>query len=117
MATKKRSQAKKNPTATPELPLGFTRTPPQQLREEDIKNLDLPPVYCNNFQIRGGPFDVWLCFNAVNPVGSVSPSGQFIAERKATVVVSLAQFFAITDMMSNQAKLLQEQIGGRSSEG
>ena len=110
MANKKRLPAKTKPTMIPDLPAGFTRTGPQEIHPEDIRNLDLAPLYCNNFQIRGGPVDVWLCFNAVNPTGSLSPSGQLIAERKATVVVSLPQFFSITDMMSNQAKALQRQL-------
>jgi len=115
MATKKHLPAKTQPNPR-SLPPGFTKTPPQEIRPEDVKNSDTPPIYCNNFQIRGGPVDVWLCFNAVNPTGSLSPSGDFIAERKATVVVSLPQFLTITDMMNKQAMALQEQVGQMSEE-
>jgi hypothetical protein len=115
MATKKHSPAKPKPKPGL-LPSGFTKTAPQEIRPEDVKNSDTPPIYCNNFQIRGGPVDVWLCFNTVNPTGPLSPSGDFVAERKATVVVSLAQFFAITDMMAKQATALQAQVGQMAEE-
>jgi hypothetical protein len=84
--------------------------PPQPLREEDVQNADMPPVYCNNFQIRGGEQDVWLCFNEVNPVSYKTASGVPPIVRRSTVVVSLAQFFAIAEMMDAQARALQERF-------
>lgn len=90
--------------------------PPQPLREEDVKNADMPPVYCNNFQIRGGEQDVWLCFNEVNPVGYKSPSGALQVVRKATIVVSLSQFFAVAEMMDAQARALQERFAMAAAE-
>src|SRR5580658_5953534 len=90
--------------------------PTQPLREEDVKNADMPPVYCNNFQIRGGEQDVWLCFNEVNPMSYKSASGAPPVVRKATIVVSLPQFFAVAEMMDAQARALQERFAAAAAE-
>jgi hypothetical protein len=82
----------------------------QPLREEDVKNADMPPAYCNNFQIRGGEQDVWLCFNEVNPMGYKSASGAPQVVRKATIVMSVSQFFAVAEMMGGHARALQERF-------
>jgi hypothetical protein len=74
-----------------------------ELRPEDVKNaFSAPAFYCNNFQIQGGLVDVWMLFNEVIPNGQ-----EFQVERKVSVVMSVPQFFAIVNMMSQQAQKIQ----------
>jgi hypothetical protein len=70
----------------------------------EVKNADsVPPVYSNNIQIQGGGNDVWLLFNVVVPNGD-----QYTVERKASVVMTITQFFIFAQMLSENAKAIME---------
>ncbi|HEV8416455.1 MAG TPA: hypothetical protein VGQ49_22870 [Bryobacteraceae bacterium] len=80
----------------------------EPIAQEDIKNTNLVPVYSNNFQMVGGQVDVWLCFNEINPTSF--SGGKMDIERRASVVVTVPQFFAMLNIMNEQARKLQESM-------
>ena len=85
------------------------KSAPGQIRAEDVKNANLTPIFSNNVQLQISPQDVWLCFNEVNPTGTSDPAG-FTVERRANIIVTVPQFFAMVQIMNGQVQELQKQM-------
>lgn len=78
----------------------------QLITPEITRNASTAPTfYCNNIAVQSGPVDVWIFLNEIIPNGE-----GLLVERKANVVMSTGQFFAVVGMLNQQAQKLTDQM-------